>query len=110
MTSEQLKKAIANEEERLAGYKEKRTELDDKIRKSEAKIRELKMMANSKTFDALAGLVEQKGLSVEDLITALKGGDLLGLQEQMEAVQRKAEVESGEMDAFVAADSSDADL
>lgn len=89
MTTEKLANAIEKEKKLLAGYRKKRVELDDKIKKSEAKLHQYEMMQNSEKFNAVAALVSQSGLSMEAVISALQNGDLLALQEQMEAAQQE---------------------
>lgn len=90
MTSEKLTQAIAKEEKQLAGYKKKRAEYDEKIKRSEAKLQQYQMMQRSEQFTAVSTAVAQNGLSIEDILTALQSGDLLALQEQMEAAQAAA--------------------
>lgn len=85
MTSEQLTALIAKEKKTLDGLKAKKVDLEDKIRKSEAKLQQYEMMADSQKFAALSDVVKKSGISVEDVLAALQNGDLLALQEQMEA-------------------------
>lgn len=87
MTSDKLASLIAKEKERLGVMIGKRAELDEKIKKSEAKIREYEMMENSRKYGALSSVVNEKGLSLDDILSALQSGDFLSLQEQMESAQ-----------------------
>lgn len=86
--SEKLTLLIEKEESNLKRYKAKRAEYDEKVRKSESKLREYKTMQNSEKFNDFSAIVQKNGLSVEDILTALKNGDLLSLQEQMENAQQ----------------------
>ena len=85
MTSEKLKALIEKEEKNLEKYRAKKAEYDEKIRKSEVKLNEYKMIENSEKLNALAITAQKKGLSLDDIFTALQKGDLLSLQEQIEA-------------------------
>lgn len=87
MKSEKLTLLIEKEKSNLKNLKQKREELDEKIKQSETKLAEYEMMDNSQKYDALSNLVTQSGLSVDDLLLALQRGDLLALQEQMEGAQ-----------------------
>lgn len=87
MSGKNLDVLIDREEKNIERYREKRAEFDEKIKKAEARLNELKMMKNSNAFNALAGAVKDKGLSMEDVLLALQKGDFLALQEQMEAAQ-----------------------
>lgn len=93
MTTDKLNGLIAKEKAKLEKLVEKRNEIDEQIKQCEVKLNEYEMMANSQKYDALASVVKQSGLALEDVVAALKNGDLLGLQERMEAAQ-KAEIEA----------------
>lgn len=89
MTSEKLTQAIEKERKLLAGYKKKRAEYDEKIKKSEGRLHQYEMMQRSEQFAAVSAVVAENGLSIEEVLAALQNGDLLALQERMEAAQIK---------------------
>lgn len=91
MTSEKLAAMIAREKKILETNMAKKAELDEKIRKSEAKLQEYEIMQNSQKYNDLASLARDKGFSLEDVLVALQSGDLLALQERMEAVHKAEE-------------------
>ena len=91
MTSDKLSTLIEKEKATLQKLRNRRSELDDKIKKSEAKLHEYEMMDNNKKFGAMASIVTQSGISMDDVLAALQSGDLVSLQEQMEAAQTKKE-------------------
>lgn len=91
MTSEKLMALIEKEKANLQKLRNRRDELDEKIKKSEAKLNEYEMMNNNKKFGAMASILTQSGLSMDDVLAALQSGDLVSLQEQMEAAQIKQE-------------------
>ncbi len=93
MTSEKLTALIEKERATLEKLKNRRAELDEKIKKSEAKLTEYEMMDNNKKFGAMASIVTQSGLSMDDVLAALQSGDLLSLQEQMEAQKQENHTE-----------------
>ena len=89
MSKNNLAELIGKEKETLVKLKEKREEIDAKIKKSEEKLRTLEMTQNSERFSSLSGVMKSSGLSVEDLMQAVLSGDLLSLQEKMEAAQQE---------------------
>ena len=91
MGNNKLAGLIAKEQENIDKLKKKRADLDEKIRKSEAKLQEYEMMNNSRKFDMLQGVVKETGLSMDDIMSALQNGDFLALQEQMEAKAKEGE-------------------
>lgn len=90
MTSEKLTELITKEKNSLKKLYEKRAEIDAKIKKGEAKLQEYEMMSNSQQFGTLTSAISKSGLSVDDLLAAIKSGDLLSLQEKMEAMQNES--------------------
>ena len=80
-----LNKKIEQESEKLKNLQEKRAELDQKIKKSESILDRYYLMKNSEQYEAIQRATENTGLSIEDILSALKSGDMLGLQERMEA-------------------------
>lgn len=94
MTSEKLTELINKERSNLKKLTEKKAEIDAKIKKCEAKLQEYEMMSNSQQFGTLTSAISKSGLSVDDLLSALKNGDLLSLQEKMEASQNESASET----------------
>lgn len=95
MTSDKLNILIEKERNNLKKLKVKKTDLEDKIKNSEGKLKQYEIMKNNDTFNILSGIVQQKGLTVEEVLSALQTGDLLSLQEQMES-SGDAELETSE--------------
>ena len=87
MKSDKLSELIKKEKENLQKLKSRRAGLDEKIKKSEAKLQEYEMMNNNQMFGAMSSIVKKSGLSMNDVLVALQSGDLVSLQEQMEAAQ-----------------------
>ena len=81
-----LNKKIEQESEKLKNLQEKRAELDQKIKKSESILERYYLMKNSEQYEAIQRATENTGLSIDDILSALKSGDMLGLQERMEAM------------------------
>lgn len=89
--SESLKTLMENEQKRLATLKEKRAAIDEKIRKSEGVIQKYTLMQNSAKFSSLTDILQNTGLAFDEILSAIQSGDLLSLQEKLEA---KAEINS----------------
>lgn len=94
MSNDQLDKVIQKEEEKLAGLKKRKADIEDKIKKSESKIQQHRLMRNSNQFTAFIEAAQQKGVSAEEIMSALQAGDFLSLQERIESVN--AQKEDGE--------------
>ena len=58
--------------------------LDKKIKEADEKIEELTMTLNSEKFNAFQNALNNKGISFESIMEAVKAGDLLSLQETLE--------------------------
>lgn len=80
-----LAEKIKAEQKKLEGLKQKRAAIDESIRKSEAALARYRMAEESSQYNVIAEAAAGSGISVEALIAALKGGDMLSLQEQIEA-------------------------
>lgn len=91
MKSEKLASLIAKEIANIENLEAKKEEIEEKLKKSRTKLQEYRMMENSQKYGALSSAVSQKGLSLDDILSALQNGDLLSLQEQMEAAENKNE-------------------
>lgn len=80
---EKILESRANEQARLKDLQEKRQKLDEKIKLSEGKIEKYTLMINQKTFSQVTDVLTVKGLSIEEVMAAIKNGDLLSLQEKI---------------------------
>lgn len=87
MTSEKLNTLIDKEKSNLEKLMKQKENLDAKIKKSQTKLAEYEMLQNNQKYGALSSVAVKSGLSVDDLLAALQNGDLLALQERMEAAQ-----------------------
>ena len=94
MANRDLNEKIKQESEKLKGLREKRAELDQKIKKSESILERYQLMQNNEQYEAIQKATENSGLSIDDILSALNSGDMLGLQERMEAAKAKAEAEN----------------
>lgn len=93
MANRDLNEKIMQESEKLKGLREKRAEIDQKIKKSESILERYQLMQNNEQYEAIQKATENSGLSIDDILSALNSGDMLGLQERMEAAKAKAEAE-----------------
>ena len=89
MSTEKLQELLEREEIRLDNYKKKRTELDEKIRATEAAIQKYRVMLNNNQYLGFVSLVQEKGISLNEIMTAIQQGDLLSLQERIEELQEE---------------------
>lgn len=94
MANRDLNEKIKQESKKLKALREKRAELDQKIKKSESILERYQLMQNNEQYEAIQKATENSGLSIDDILSALDSGDMLGLQERIEAAKAKAEAES----------------
>lgn len=88
-----LRERIEKEEKKLSALKKQRAELDGKIKSSELALTNFRLRQNDQTFSALKDVAELKGLTVEDIFSALQSGDISSLQARMEAAQEQNDIE-----------------
>lgn len=82
------KKSVAEllklEQEKLAKYEKKREDLDEKIKTCKENITKYSLMNNSERLLALSDTLGGKGISIEEIISAVAGGDLTALQDKID--------------------------
>lgn len=82
-----LEEMIKKEEGNLKRYKDKMAEYATKVKATESRLAELNMMKDSQQLNQIQNMMSQNGLSMADFLAALQSGDMLTLQEKMEASQ-----------------------
>lgn len=92
-----LDSMIRAEQEKLDKLEEKASEIGKKIKACEANIERYTMMKNNQKFNTLSNALDGKGISIEDILSAVVAGDLLSLQDKIEnAENSSAETEGGD--------------
>lgn len=94
-----LAEKIEMESAKLVTLTKKRNDLDKKIKKVEANLEKYKLIQNNNKYSAIEESAQVMGVSVEDVLAALKSGDMISLQERMEAAQEKAKEDTAEQEA-----------
>lgn len=92
-----LAEKIYQEQTKLEELLKKRETLDRKIKKAQGNLERLQLIKNNARYSAIEQAAQGTGLSVEDILAALKSGDLLGLQERMDAAKEAAGAEATEI-------------
>ena len=82
-----LTEKIEQETIKLNDLLKKRADLDRKIKKTQSSLEKYQLIRNNEKYSAIEKATKDTGISVEDVLAALQSGDLLGLQERIEAVQ-----------------------
>ena len=82
---------IQEENKKLAKLEGKKADIDRKIKQVKANIERYTLMKDSKQMNALSNALDGKGISIEDIMAAVANGDMLSLQEKMEADSGKEE-------------------
>ena len=84
MISLETKKARAQSE--LAELFIRKEKLEGQINEKENLIIQYDVMIKQKRFSAVEDVLHAKGLSLEDIISAIQNGDLMSLQDKIENV------------------------
>ena len=74
-----------------------RATLDEKIKECESNIERLTLLKDNQKYTSFANSVQKKGLTVEDIISALQTGDFLSLQEKIESNAEELEPQKQEV-------------
>ncbi len=90
-----LDSLIAKRDEYNAMVQAKLAEMNDEIKKQEKVLAGLREQEKAEKLDAVASLMGQSGISVDDLLKAAAKGDLYAIQEMLEN-KGKAPVNTGE--------------
>lgn len=80
----EIKEKLEKDEKTLKELKQKRNELNDKIKNLEENIKYNTMLLSQKKFNEVKNVISSKGLSIEEILKAVQNGDLLSLQTKME--------------------------
>lgn len=104
-----LTEKIEMETAKLATLTKKRDDLDRKIKKVQENLEKYKLIQNSNKYSAIEESAQIMGVSIEDVIAALKSGDMLSLQERMEATQEKPQDDAAKQEAADTADTEQGD-
>lgn len=75
---------IAAEKVKLGKVEQKQAELAKKARACKSNIDKFVLMKNNRQFCNLSNMLNDKGLSIEQIFTAVSAGDLLSLQKKIE--------------------------
>ena len=92
-----IEEKLKKEQENLMKFKEKRATLDEKIKECESNIERLTLLKDNQKYTSFANSVQKKGLTVEDIISALQTGDFLSLQEKIESNAEELESQKQEV-------------
>ena len=92
-----IEEKLEKEQENLMKFKEKRATLDEKIKECESNIERLTLLKDNQKYTSFANSVQKKGLTVEDIISALQTGDFLSLQEKIESNAEELEPQKQEV-------------
>lgn len=71
-----LDEKIRKEEAKNKELKERRKELDEKIKKSDAELDKLYLVKNNEKLIEIQKAAEETGMTIEDIIRAVKNGDI----------------------------------
>lgn len=92
-----IEEKLKKEQENLMKFKKKRATLDEKIKECESNIERLTLLKDNQKYTSFANSVQKKGLTVEDIISALQTGDFLSLQEKIESNAEELEPQKQEV-------------
>lgn len=75
---------LEKEKAALKNLKVKRNALEKQIRESENRILNYDNILNTKRFSEVDDVLNKRGVSLEDIVAAIKNGDLSGLNNKIE--------------------------
>lgn len=76
---------------KLERVEAKQNELSKKARAYKAEIEKLELMKNNQQFNALSSVLNDKGISIDDIQAAIAAGNVLALQDMIDSAASKAE-------------------
>ena len=82
-----LEDMIVSEKDKLKKLENKQIEIAKKIKICKANIEKYTLMKENQRFNQIANVLDNKGISMEDILSAVAAGDLLTLQEKIENTQ-----------------------
>lgn len=96
-TMSEIDEKLKKEKENLKKFKERRASLDEKIKESESNIERLTLLRDNQKYNSFATSVKKKGLTFDDIVSALQTGDFLSLQEKFESNAEELESQKHEV-------------
>lgn len=94
--SEALENMIAAEQAKLDKLEEKQEDLSRKIKTCKANIEKYKLMKNNLQFNALSNALDEKGIGLDEIMSAISSGDLISLQKKLGDIEKEAVKDSGD--------------
>ena len=85
---------LEKEKATLKSLKGKRSALEKQIRESENRILNYDNILNTKRFSEVDDVLNKKGVSLEDIVAAIKNGDLSSINNKIELAGKMDELES----------------
>lgn len=87
-----IKEKLEKEENRLQALKSQKITIEEKIKKTEAEIEKYSNLINQKKFSEMSEVLTANGLTIDEILKAVRSGDMLSLQERIEeSVKNKEE-------------------
>lgn len=87
--TERISKELEKEQARLAALENKRNDIENDIKTSKSEIVRLNEQLKHEKLSIIANMVNENGVSVDDLLNAAVSGDFLSLQEKLEENQKE---------------------
>lgn len=89
-----LDNMIKVEQEKLSKLEEKQADIVKKIKACKSNIEKYTLIKNNQKFNSLSNALEEKGISIEDVLSAVAAGDLLNLQSKIENADNNEEADN----------------
>lgn len=91
-----IESIIAAEKQKLARLEARYEETARKIKICKGNIEKYTMLRNNEQFSSLSNTLNDKGISIEDIMAAISSGDLLSLQIKIEGGDKTTEKSESE--------------
>lgn len=93
MKNKELEIKIEKKKVKIEELEAQKVEIDNKIEKLQTEIEKLNNIIYQSRFDEITGVVNAKGLSIDEVLGAIQKGDLSALQKRMEEHEETKELE-----------------
>jgi len=87
-----IEEKLKKEEKKLNDLKEKRRVIDEKIKKAENEVEKYNNIINQQKFSEVSHVLTAKGLTLDEIMEAIKSGDMATLQERLKQSEKEKNV------------------
>lgn len=83
-----IREKLEKLEKKLSAFKEKKMIIDEKIKKTENEIEKCNNIISQQKFSEVSQVLTAKGLTLDEIMEAVRSGDIISLQERLEESEK----------------------